>query len=102
MKYHFSITITGTDYQEGGTKTLEYTGTIEFWHDPDTYGNGYYMGITSKLESFGSQSYDIRYDRRFNHYAPIPYIVQFFCDKYDGKDGAWKLNGITVNELNEA
>lgn len=79
---------------------------VSFAHNPDTYGNGYYMGIESKEEPFGFQSYDIRYDKDFCSDFMIEYIVQFFSRKFDGKttkyDTNWKLTGIRVHEYEEA
>jgi DNA topoisomerase IA len=65
---------------------------------PNDYGNGYGMYIKMKTEPFGGQGYDIRYDKEFHENDPISYIVKFFLRRYDGKDGAWKLLGIEVNE----
>lgn len=78
---------------------------VSFWYNPDQYGNGYYMDVESKEEPFGSQSYDIRYDRDFNPDYLIEYIVNFYSRRFDGKkteyDTKWKLTGIRVYEFEE-
>ena len=79
-------------------ESREYDAKIDFVRDPKQYGNGYTMGVESKLEPFGRQGYDIRYDRDFNSEYPIEYIVAFFSRRFNGKNGAWKLTGIHVNE----
>lgn len=86
------------DINNGKGRTISYSAEIEFSVDPEDYGNGYYMGIRSDNEAFGFSAYDIRYDKDFNPAKKIPYIVNFYADRYDGKDGAWTLIGIRVHE----
>lgn len=102
MKYNVKIRIAGEDYSSKETPRPiveeEYEGSVEFYHTPNDYGNGYGMFIKMKTEPFGGQGYDVRYDKEFHKNDPISYIVKFFSRRYDGKDGAWKLLGIEVNE----
>lgn len=77
-------------------KTFDFAA--EFDHNPDTYGNGYYMNIVSPNEPWGCQSYDIRYDQSFSKNSKLSYVIQFFSNKYDGQNGAWKLRGIEIHE----
>ena len=72
--------------------------TVEFDQIANSYGNGYHMTVYGESEPFGRQSYDIRYDREFNSHIKIPYIVQFFANRYTGEEGSWKLTGIEVRE----
>lgn len=75
---------------------------ISFAYDPKDYGNGYYMGVESKEEPWGLQTYDIRYDKDFHPDYLIEYIVNFYSRRFDGKateyDTKWKLTGIRVFE----
>ena len=93
MQYNAKIYL-----NDGNGRTEVYNAKIEFVHDPNQYGNGYSMGIESKLEPFYRQGYDIRYDRDFNKDYPIEYIVTFYSRRFNGKNGAWKLIGIRVHE----
>ena len=102
MKYNVTFHIKGHDYNTGRDDgDLTFEAKIDFRCNPEDYGNGYYMGVKSKAEPFGFSSYDIRYDGRFREDDKIGYIVQHYCGKYDGKDGAWKLVGISVEEVEE-
>lgn len=78
---------------------------ISFAYDPDQYGNGYYMGVESKEEPFGLQSYDIRYNKDFDPDYLIEFIVLFYSRRFDGKktkyDTKWKMTGIRVCEYEE-
>lgn len=98
MNEMFNVTLHVND-GEGTTEIIK--ATVEFSYNPDTYGNGYCMGVTSKAEPFGVQGYDIRYDKDFHKDAMIPYIVSFYANKYSGKNGSWKLIGIRVHEAEE-
>ena len=93
MQYNAKIYL-----NDGNGTTNVYDAQIEFQHDPKQYGNGYCMVVTSKLEAFGKQGYDIRYDKDFHADYPIEYIVSFYSRLYTGKDGSWKLIGIRVHE----
>ena len=83
---------------DDGGNTASFDAKVEFYRFDEDYGNGYYMGIESPCEPFGKQGYDLRYNLSFSPNQKIPFIVQFFADRYDGKDGAWKLTGIRVFE----
>ena len=70
MKEQFNVTVYYTT--EDGTAAI-FKAQIEFSCDPNTYGNGYYMGVKSSAEVFGFQAYDIRYDHDFDkNYIPNP------------------------------
>lgn len=85
--------------QSGNTgKAMSFDNRISFSCDPDTYGNGFYMYVEGKNEPFGGQAYDIRYDKEFHRDFPIAYILSFYANRYNGKNGAWKLTGIRVFE----
>ena len=96
MKFHVEITITNRD-----GKVLTESAEIEFYNHPNDYGNGYGMAVESKLEPFGEQGYDIRYDKDFNKNYPIEYIASFYDRRYNAKDGAWKLLAISIRKTDE-
>ena len=101
MSNQYSVTfqITGKDYNTGEENSkLVVDAKVEFYHHPNDYGNGYGMLIKSSVEPFGYQGYDIRYDTEFRESEMLSYIVRFFSNRYNGKNGAWKLIGITVLE----
>ena len=96
MQYNVKV------YLARNGESYVFDAQIEFQHIPNQYGNGYYMGVKSKEEAFGFQSYDIRYDKDFNPAFPIEYITMFYSRRFDGKeteyDTKWKLTGIRVHE----
>ena len=100
MKEQFNVTyyITGENRQGNGSETLVFKAKISFECNPKDYGNGYYMGIESKGEAFGFQAYDIRYDTEFSKDRMLEYIVRFYANRYNGKNGSYKLTGIRVHE----
>ena len=102
MQYCEDMTYAVNVHLTRNGESYNFDAQISFAHDPDTYGNGFYMGIKSKEEAFGLQSYDIRYDKDFNKDFPIEYIVSFYSRRFDGKeteyDTKWKLSGIHVYE----
>lgn len=88
-----------------GEETYSFDSLVSFAYDPDDYGNGYCMYIKSKEEPFGGQSYDLRYNRDFQHDYLIEFIALFYSRRFDGKktdyDTKWKLTGISITELKE-
>lgn len=80
----------------GDSKTLK--GKVSFHYTPNDYGNGYYMAVSSDMFTYG---YDIRYDKDFSKDHIISYIVRFYENEYNGKNGAWKLVGIGIHEAEE-
>lgn len=99
--YKVSYTITGKSYDpadNGKEMTLTFDVTVEFSYDPDTYGNGYSMGISGKGEPFGFTGYDIRYDRDFDPANKMAYVMQFYATKYSGAYGSWKLKELSIKE----
>ena len=82
---------------KGRTKTFE--AEIEFYRSECfDYGNGCSMAVTSELEPFGTQGYDLRYCTEFNKNNPAEFIAEFYKEKYDGRNGAWKLAEIQITE----
>ena len=79
-------------------ESIEDNAKITFVCNESDYGNGYHMGIESKLEAFGFGGYDLRYRHDFNRENKISFIAGFYENRFDGKDGAWKLLGIRINE----
>ena len=102
--YKVTYTISGTSFDpadNGKEMTLTFDVTVEFSYDPDTYGNGYYMGVTGKGEPFGCSFYDIRYDKEFSPSNKMEYVLRFFANKYSGKNGSWKLKKLFIEEDDE-
>ncbi len=95
MNEQYNITYHVND---GKGKTEVIKGTIKFSYDPEQYGNGYSMYIETPAEAWGGQGYDIRYDTTFHKTPRIAWIVNYFCNRYDGENGRWKLIGIRVHE----
>ena len=99
-QYKVSYHIAGRKYNdpEGAMTTLIFSVKVSFHYNPDDYGNGYYMNIEGENEPFGNSYIDIRYDRDFHRAKKISYIASYFENRYDGKNGAWKLLGINIHE----
>lgn len=79
-------------------ESYSFDSKIEFGCNPEDYGNGYHMYVQSSEEPFHGQGYDIRYNKDFHKDEKLLFIVQFYSDRYSGKNGWWKLVGIRVHE----
>lgn len=98
--YRVTYKIHGISFEDDKTEmTVEETVEIKFSYDDEDYGNGYYMAEKGKSVPFGTGYYDIRYDTDFNPDEKMTYIVSCYQNRYSGKDGKWKLLGISVEEL---
>ena len=94
----FAVTVHLNKQDEKMSKAITLKHRISFYYDPDQYGNGFTMVIEGKDQPFGEQGYDIRYDKDFHCDNAIAYILSFYANRYDGKNGAWKLTGIRAFE----
>ena len=94
MNYAMNVVISNPD--SGNVVQMDLTA--EFCKNENTYGNGFYMGIENESGSF-SVSYDIRYDRSFNPSDKVSYLTQWANNFWNGKEGAYKVDKLTVVQL---
>ena len=96
MKFNITFTISG----DGQTKA--HTGQIKFGEVPGQYGNKTYMVIKSDWCNLpAGEQYDLRYDTDYDPQYPMEYITMFYSRRFSGKDGAWKLTGISIEQATE-
>lgn len=99
-KYQVHYRASGNAWGTGEKATVEHDAVVEFSHDPQDYGNGYYMGIEGKGEAFGFSCIDVRYDTDFHPQKKVQYITDYFTKRYAGGwDGSWNLDSITVTRI---
>ncbi len=100
MKFKATITISGQNYNKPTSTEIvseTFDEVVEFAHNPEQYGTGFSMLITSKREPYGAQGYDLRYDKRLDPKNLIGYLARFYSDKFNGQDGAWMLDAISIS-----
>lgn len=96
MKFNITFTASG----DGQTET--YTGQVTFTEVPEQYGNRTYMNIKSNMIDWPrGENYDLRYDTDYDPQYPMEYITMFYSRRFSGKDGAWKLTGISIEQATE-
>ena len=99
MKYKMKVTITPTAevfefYPEATDMTFDLV--CAFAHQDDTYGNGYWMGISGK--GFGGGCFDIRYDTTFDPNKAGEYLEKWARSYWCGKDGAYAIKELTIEK----
>jgi hypothetical protein len=91
MKYNYTLTI-----ETKSGKKITRNPEVEFTHNDDDYGNGFYMIVENC--GFDSLNYfDVRYDGRLNPKKLNEYFPIFARDIWSGKNGSAKL--IDIKEV---
>lgn len=90
MEYKYTLTLE----RDGETKT--YNPEVNFSHDENTYGNGFYMQVENcGLDPFNV--FDCRYDKRLDRNKLNEFFITFARDRWTGENGSAKL--IEIREL---
>lgn len=84
MKYNYTLTL------ERDGEIMTFNPEVNFSHDEDTYGNGFYM-VVDKCGFGFLNSFDCRYDKRLDPKKLNEYFPIFARDKWTGKNGSAKL-----------
>lgn len=94
MKYTMSVIINDPNTEDGMNSDLFLRFNVEFSHDENDYGNGYYVLIKGD-EGF-SNYYDLRYNKDFHAAHKIAWLADWADNYWSGKDGAYKLKSIGI------
>ena len=60
----------------------------------NTYGNGYYLSITSEDKSF-EKLMDIRYEK-FDPSNPEPFLANWAYSSWSGEKGSWDIASLKI------
>lgn len=99
MNYKMEVLITDPNTPKGMTSNIFHELDCSFSYDPDTYGNGHYVFISSGKEI--RNSYDIRYDKTFNRNHKAKWLANWAYNYWSGEDGAWKIQSLKITEIDE-
>ena len=94
MKYTMNVSITDPNTPKGMYSGITFNLACTFVHNPDTYGNGYYVGIAGK--EFYKQVIDLRYDTSFNPDKKEEWLENWAKNYWTGKDGAWAIKSLEI------
>ena len=95
MKYSMQVVILNPK-AEGMDSDMFLNLKCYFSHDPETYGNGYYLHIVGDGME---KSYDLRYNTDFRSNRKISFITQWAENYWNGENGAYILKSISVKRL---
>lgn len=98
MKYEMHIFISDPNTMEGMNSQIYLKLTALFHYNPKQYDNGHYLIIKSNISNFSCQ-YNIRYDKNFNSDDKISYLTQWANNYWNGKNGAYKLDRLSIREI---
>lgn len=94
MKYNMTVTISDPNTPEGMNSTLILKMRAEFSHDPNTYGNGYYLAIIGQ-EGF-QNLYDLRYNDSFRKDKKEDFLKAWASAYWSGTNGAYRLDDLKI------
>lgn len=99
MKYNLTVIIQDPNTKEGMNSELVYILDVIYSHNPNTYGNGYYVYITDN-EGF-ENCYDLRYSMDFDSDKKEAWIVDWAYKYWSGKNGAYEVKSLTISKDND-
>ena len=95
MTYNMTVIIKDPKTEAGKNSELMFKLTAYFTHDPDTYGNGYYVKIVNDTEHY-ENIYDLRYDTEFSIKYAIAWLADWANTYWNGYNGAYMLESIDI------
>lgn len=98
MKYEMKVFISNPNTEKGMSSQVFLNLIAVFHHDKKQYGNGYYLRIENESGSF-SNYYDLRYDTDFKPSDKIGYLIQWANNYWSGKNGAYKIDKLIINNI---
>lgn len=72
---------------------------VEFFYDPNQYGNGTHMSCENHKAGYTDYCYDIRYDRDYKKDRQVQYIVGWVLNTWSGNNGSYRATEISVKEI---
>lgn len=96
MIYKMKVTITDPCTKENMFSSLNFILDCKFTHNPEQYGNGYYVMITSNGDGFYGQGIDLRYDKNFNPQNKTKWLEEWAKNYWSGKNGAWAIKTLEI------
>ena len=72
---------------------------VEFFYNPEQYGNGTFMSCDNHAAGYADYYYDIRYDLDYAPDKQIQYIMNWVLNTWNGKDGSYRTTEISVKEI---
>lgn len=103
MIYKMKVTITDPHTEENMFSSLNFNLDCKFTYNPEQYGNGYYVTITSNkffchgtdLRIYG-QGFDLRYDKSFDRNNKAKWLEEWAKNYWNGKNGAWAIKTLEI------
>lgn len=96
MIYKMKVTITDPCTKENMFSSLNFILDCKFTHNPEEYGNGYYVMITSNGDGFYGQGIDLRYDKSFDRHNKAKWLEEWAKNYWNGKNGAWAIKTLEI------
>ena len=96
MKYEIIVTIEHPDDHTHESER-EYTLKAYFSHDPNTYGNGWYVCIRGVGKCEIEWCIDLRY-HSFNPDRARQFLDTLCREYWTGKDGAYRITSLSITK----
>lgn len=74
---------------------------VEFFYNPNQYGNGTYMSCENHDNRYSSHYFDIRYDRDYTKDRQVQFIVDWVLNTWNGENGSYRTTAISVKEVED-
>ena len=97
MLYEVSMLIVKPDAEQ---PQMEKKLKIDFYNDPNDYGNGWRVWIEYKDTGY-EEGFDLRYDTDFDEEFAELWISSFVYHKWTGKEGSYDIQKLTIERIEE-
>ena len=95
MKYELTFVCE----KDGDREELGYD--VEFFYNPEQYGNGTFMSCENHKKGYADYYFDIRYERDYCVDEQKQFILNWALNTWSGKNGSWPITSITLKEVGE-
>lgn len=95
MKYELNFVC------ESDGDVVEQGYDVEFFYNPNQYGNGTYMSCKNHKAGYANYNFDIRYNKDYHPESQVQFIVDWVMNTWNGKNGSYKTTAISVKEKSD-
>lgn len=96
MKYTMTVTIADPQTPDGMTSDILLKVDCTFDHDPNQYGNGYFLRM--RCSKGFEYTTDLRYDTSFDPTNKAEYLERWAHSYWSGKNGAYIVKQLNITK----
>lgn len=96
MQYEMKVVIFNPETPKGMSSDLLYKIDCYFSHDPEQYGNGYFLALKKRGREGFENHIDLRYDYEFNPDNKPAFLEKWARSYWSGENGAYAVKSLEI------